>query len=427
MQIEIANKYKPLFKLLRDDYKEVDTVIITGGRGSGKSWVVALWSVIALVQYSFNILYTRYTNLSIIDSVKPEISDKVELLGLNAVVTDTITNISYKDSRISFKGIKTGSSQQTANLKGLSGFNVFVCDEAEELPDYKTFKKIFYSIRSNTKRNINILILNPTTKDNWIHKTFFEDMGIEGGHNGIKENVLYIHTSYLDIGVDKLAPNIVADYERMKANNPSEYESIVLGGWVEDKEGVLLQRSQLNFSTIPADAPNIAYRFAIGDPADKGGDKFSTVFVDILTHGNSIKAYIRDVLHNTHGIEANSTRIVDRVNTHNIEHVIFETNGVGLAAYITVKKMLNENKKITAYTSHVDKETRILSNYEFIRDFFIFDEKYRDNPEYNAFMSDLCNYSAEKEGRSENKHRMDAIDVLSAASGVIKLKYKNIL
>ena len=34
-------------------------------------------------------------------------------------------------------------------------------DEAEEIPDYETFKKVFYSIRSEQKRNLTILILVP--------------------------------------------------------------------------------------------------------------------------------------------------------------------------------------------------------------------------------------------------------------------------
>ena len=143
-EIDISKKYKPLFRLLTSDLPEIDTVIMTGGRASGKSFVVSLFNLIALVEHDWNVLYTRYTNMSIVDSIKPEVSDKIELLNYENKVNDTQKQIEKGNNRIAFKGIKTGSKIQTANLKSLSGFNCFVVDEAEELPDYETFKKVFY-------------------------------------------------------------------------------------------------------------------------------------------------------------------------------------------------------------------------------------------------------------------------------------------
>ena len=194
-ELEISGKFRPLFRLLDMDYKsDVDTVIMTGGRYSLKSSTVSIFSLLAMVQYKWNVLYTRYTNMSITDSVKPEVSDKIEALGYQDIISDTQNHIECNGNRIAFKGIKTGSSVQTANLKSLSGFNCFIVDEAEEIPDYETFKKVFYSIRSETKRNLTILILNPTVKDHWIFREFFEKKGLEGGENTVRDNVRYIHT-----------------------------------------------------------------------------------------------------------------------------------------------------------------------------------------------------------------------------------------
>ena len=246
---------------------------MTGGRYSLKSYSAAIFSLSALYSEQWNVLYCRYTNMSIVDSVKPEVSDKIELLGLQSYVTDTQNHIECNGNRIAFKGIKTGSSIQTANLKSLSGFNCFIVDEAEEIPDYETFKKVFYSIRSETKRNLTILILNPATRDHWIFSEFFEKRGLEGGENCIKENVMYIHTSYLDADRERMPKNILADYERLKIESPTQYENIVLGGWVQEPEGVLLPKSKLHFAKMDNIHP--IYSFAVGDPADTGGDKFS--------------------------------------------------------------------------------------------------------------------------------------------------------
>jgi len=237
MAIKYSKKYKPLFELLTGLHPEVDTVILTGGRGSAKSHAISTFSLTGLVDYEWNVLYTRFTNVSIIDSIKPEVDGKIELLGFDGIVNSTNTHIEYGDNRIAFKGIKTGSKMQTANLKSLSGFNCFIVDEAEELPDYETYEKVFLSIRSNEKRNITILILNPSSVHHWIYREFFSGRNVAGGSNTIAENVMYIHTSYLDVPREYLADNIVSYYIQLKQKDEKKYEAVVMGGWTEAVEG----------------------------------------------------------------------------------------------------------------------------------------------------------------------------------------------
>ena len=246
MNIKFSKKYQNLFKLLTNEFQEVDTVVITGGRSSAKSFVVAIFSLLGLVEYRWNVLYTRFTNISITDSVKPEVDGKIELLNYQNKVISTNTHIEYNGNRIAFKGIKTGSKQQTANLKSLSGFNVFVVDEAEELPDYETFEKVFLSIRSKEKRNLTILLLNPASIHHWIYKYFFIGKRIKAGFNGVKGNVMYIHTSYLDVPPEYIADNIKAYYKELKLTNEKKYNEVVMGGWLDSKEN----RIYKGFGTI---------------------------------------------------------------------------------------------------------------------------------------------------------------------------------
>jgi PBSX family phage terminase large subunit len=361
---------------------------------------------------------------SIIDSVKPEVSDKVELLGWNDEVNDIATHIEKGAARIAFKGIKTGSKQQTANLKSLTGFNCFVIDEAEELPDLKTFKKVFYSIRSVVNRNLNILILNPTTKEHWIFEEYFEKKGLRGGENCVINNVLYIHTSYLDVDPEFIPPNIVKDYNRLKIDNPDEYDNIVNGGWIESPEGCLLPRTSLKFgdiSKIPDES--IVFRFSIADPADTGGDKFSIPFIHVAVIDDSLTCFVKDVIHSTAGIEANTERTLEKINEHFIEQLFYESNGVGLAAILLIKKRLSQHRKLTHFVSSINKDVRILSHFEFVKKYFVFDINYKEKDEYNRFMSDVFSYTT----NSENKHRKDAIDILCSAANVLKIKYKQFL
>lgn len=189
-------------------------------------------------------------------------------------------------------------------------------------------------------------------------------------------------------------------------------------------EGLLLPISELNFAdmnNIPIEC--IQFSFSVGDPADKGGDKYSMPFLQVVIYENKFQVYVRDVIHNKDGIEVNTNRIIDKIKENNTEKVLIEVNGVGLAAVINLKNNLTGHTEIAPFTSTEEKEVRILSNYEFIKKYFVFDINYKENKEYNSFISDLSSYL--KEG--ENKHRKDAIDVLCSAAKALKAKYRTFL
>ena len=78
------------------------------------------------------------------------------------VTKDEITNL-HTGSKILFRGIKTSSGLQTANLKSLQGLTTWVMDEAVELTDEETFDKIDMSVRQRGIDIRVILILNHTT------------------------------------------------------------------------------------------------------------------------------------------------------------------------------------------------------------------------------------------------------------------------
>ena len=114
--------------------------------------------------------------------------EKLEMLNIDEfanVQNDRIT-FNHNDGKIVFKGIKTSSGNQTAKLKSLKNFSCFILDEAEEENDEASFDKINLSIRAKDVENIVIIILNPTTKQHWIYKRFFESTGVQPGWNGVK-------------------------------------------------------------------------------------------------------------------------------------------------------------------------------------------------------------------------------------------------
>lgn len=258
MKIEISEKYEPLFNIP----KGVDTIIITGGRLSQKSFAVGSAICYHTAINNHRVLYTRYALSSAEDSIIPEFNEKIELLGFEDYFDVTKNRISVKHNKgkIVFKGIKTSSGNQTASLKSLKDFSMFVLEEAEEHPSFEDWDKVKKSIRSFDIQNVSILVLNPTTKEHWVYQKFFEENGISEGFNGIKNNVLYIHTSYLDIPRKFIADNIYNEFEEKRKdyeyylsldkierelvekrifNNYKYYKHTILGGWLDKAEGVI--------------------------------------------------------------------------------------------------------------------------------------------------------------------------------------------
>lgn len=221
--------------------------VISGGRGSGKSFSVNSFLLLLTYESNHVILFTRYTLTSAHVSIIPEFIEKIETANLQSdfyITKDEIINLKT-GSKILFKGIKTSSGTQTANLKSLSGVTTFVLDEAEELTDEDVFDKIDLSIRHKTKQNRVILILNPSTKEHFIYKKFFESKGVEAGSNLIKGDTTYIHTTYLD-NIENLSESFINQVNYIKDNNPDKYKHAILGGWLNKAEGVIFNNWRID-------------------------------------------------------------------------------------------------------------------------------------------------------------------------------------
>ena len=220
--------------------------IYTGGRGSGKSYAVAGALVYLSLTPNQTILFTRYTLRSAAISIIPEFKEKLEemeIMHLFKITKDEIINIA-NGSKILFRGLKTSSGDQTANLKSLTGITCWVMDEAEELTDESIFDKIDFSVRQKGVDNRIVLILNPTTKEHWIYERFFESKGIQAGSSLTKGDVTYMHSTYED-NIEHLSKSYLAQIQLMKVNRPNKYKHQILGGWLDKAEGVIFSNWKL--------------------------------------------------------------------------------------------------------------------------------------------------------------------------------------
>jgi len=235
--LKINEKFKPLIT------SDCRYFIVTGGRGSAKSFTTSAILTGLTYERGHRILFTRYTLTSAHLSIIPEFVEKIELFNSNDDFYITTKDIQNKltGNEILFRGIKTSSGNQTANLKSLQGITTWTNDESEELDNEDTFDTIDLSIRQKGIKNRIILILNPTTKEHWIYKRFFQNKGVKEGFNGEKDDVCYIHTTYKD-NEENLSKSFLKQVERIRLENPNKYKHKILGGWLDKAEGVVFDR-----------------------------------------------------------------------------------------------------------------------------------------------------------------------------------------
>lgn len=314
--IKFSEKYEPLFYLLdakkeyengNEKYKEeagVDIVLISGGRDSGKTFGAGVMIATAADSYNHRVLYTRYTMSSTNNSITRALDNRMELLQ----ITDNFNfaNNDYKSKRgkglISLTGQKTSSGEQTAKLKSIEDYSIFVTEEGEELTSYEEWEKIKRSIRANDVQSLSMIIFNPPTKDHWIYTQFYQ--GVPDGFNGIIGNIMYIHTTYQDNGKENMAPHNWNEYERLRlvyeywlANQTTtdkkiikeakNYKNTVLGAFRDIAEGVIFdyEIGAFNPDRLPT---TFGMDFGFTDPI---------TLVEVALDKKRMKAYLKLHLH----------------------------------------------------------------------------------------------------------------------------------
>lgn len=253
-----SDKYEPLFALLNDDRETIErlglqgvrVIVVQGGRGSGKSHAVATGICCSTYADGYNVLFTRYTMVAAEVSIVPEFAEKIDILGRGgdfevkrADIVNTVTG-----GQVLFRGLMQSSKNQVARLKSIHNVKVWVLDEAQELTSKNLYDTIDLSVRTTGARNLIIVVFNPTDVDHWLYAEFYERRGVDEDFCGVKGDVLYIHTDYLD-NVANLSESFLARAERMKAEDPERFDNIFLGHFLKRLQGLIFP----GWQEIPAD------------------------------------------------------------------------------------------------------------------------------------------------------------------------------
>jgi phage terminase large subunit len=258
--IKTQEIYNPLYLLLG----KIMIFLVTGGRGSGKSFNASTAVQRFTYKKGHKILYTRYTMSSAEISVIPEFQEKIDADHHTKDFRTTSRKVVNRrtKSEVLFRGIKTSSGNQTAKLKSIHGITGFVVDEAEEWVSEEDFEKIALSIRELNAKNFIIIIMNPADSNHWVYKRFIENTHKIEYYDGVPvqisthPNVCHIHTTYLD-NLDHLSPQFIEEVQRMKEENPERYAHVVIGRWADVAEGAVFKKWGI-VKEFPAYAKKVA-------------------------------------------------------------------------------------------------------------------------------------------------------------------------
>ncbi len=376
---------------------------MTGGRGSGKSFASSLYCAKTLVKPDYRILYTRYTLTSAHISIIPEFMQKIHLIGHTPIFSATLNSVknNRNGSEILFKGIKSGSGTQTANLKSLNGVNCWVLDEAEELDDEKTFNTIDLSIRDTRHRNLIILAMNPSYKSHWIYQRFFKNIPNE--FNGVENNITYIHTSYLD-NLRNLSEDYIQLAKNLKETNLLEYNRIWMGHWAEQVEGALwkynvIEDNRLDNSNKLPDFDRVILAI---DPAVTSKENSDSTGIVTVARGTDGHYYVlSDLTCKTTPLDWANIAIKEYYN-RKCDRIVAEVNQGGDLVENTLR---NVNKSISYRSVHATRG-KILRAEPIAA---LYEQKlvHHVGREFNNLETEMITFTGKSNDRSPN--RLDAL------------------
>jgi phage terminase large subunit len=354
--------YIPLYEN-RDKF----IILATGGRGSAKSFNISTFIERLSYEDGHKILYCRYTMSSAALSIIPEFIEKIELDGALGVFDVTQKDIVNKisGSAVMFRGIKTSSGNQTANLKSIQGLTTFVCDEGEEWVSEDDFEKLVLSIRKKGIQNRVIIVMNPSDVNHFIYRKYIKNthklIDVDGVQVQISThpNVLHIHTTYLD-NIEHLSRQFLNEIAEIKQANEKKYAHVVIGKWADVVEGAVFKKW-----VVVESIPDYVTKRGLG--LDFGFTNDPTAIIECAT--NDTDLYLNEICYKTH---MSTSAIIAELNKFDLKvmaesadpRLVQDIANAGINIYPVnkgsvkgISSILAGLDKMQEYTIHVTKNS----------------------------------------------------------------------
>ena len=374
-EIIIPDDYLPLFNGQTSAASRKRYVIITGGRGSTKSFSCGTIQLVTLRDYERErILALRWTMTSTEISIIPEFTEKLEILGWEDEFKINRRDIKHMGTKsdILFRGIKTGAGNQTANLKSIPNVTKVFIEEAEEIVDESIFNKIDLSVRSVKAQLKIVFILNPTTREHWMYERWFENTHRIEYFDGVPvqmsthPDVHHIHMTYLD-NLDNLDPLLVEQIQELREREMAagnletgRYAREIIGSWRDKAEGVIFE----NWEEGEMDE-SLPYMYGL----DFGFFPDPSALIEVAINTKKKLLYLREGFYRTGmsaedlivGVKARIRHPNDLVACDHDKRLIVALQDAGINAEMAIKKFIKDDIiEIQDYKLIVDPDSHKL-------------------------------------------------------------------
>lgn len=293
-----------------------------GGRGSGKSFAITDYCLRITYDTGRVIIFLRYTMIAASISIIPEFVAAMEREGVEDHFTITgseITN-NLTGSKIIFKGVKTSSLNQTANLKSIQGLTDVIYDEFEEHPDKETFDKLDESIREVGVKNTIVLSSNALHKKSWQYLEFFESTGL------YYDMTEHIRTNYLEHNIQNLSESWLKKVNKVKEVDPAKYARDFAGEHYDDIEGALWRSDMIQ---RVEEAPQMKKIVVAIDPAVTNKEESDETGIIVVGIGYDNKYYVISDKSGKYSPREWAYKACQEYDFHSADYIVGEVNQGG--------------------------------------------------------------------------------------------------
>lgn len=294
--------------------------IFYGGSGSGKSHFVATLLLLkALKKERFRCMYVRKYERSVRDSQFALFQDLISTLGLSSLFDVNRTDMHIRCTLTGNSLLPAGLDDihKVRSVPGISAIWIEEVIDRRGSISERDFHELNRRLRADGVANHIFMTFNPIVRQSWVHKLFFEQE---------RDDTFILKTTHEDNLF--LPPDFRLQLERLKSEDPEEYEVFARGEWGSlDDEALFLFKEEAVLS-LRTNADFIAdgTKYITADLAFEGTDKtvvmvwsgWKVIDIKVLDHSDA-----RQIVSAIRGLAA----------TYQIpqSRVAFDAGGVGTA------------------------------------------------------------------------------------------------
>lgn len=266
----------------------VRNYVLYGGRASSKTYHTAGFCVFLAARYRVKFLCVRQFQARIEESVKTVIEEAIYAEGMQDEFKITDDDIIHRRTGSTFRFL--GIRRNLREIKGIAGIDVLWIEEAEDLQP-EQWEILEPTIREESSRVF--IVFNPRLANDFVWKKFV----VDPPQDTLVRKINYDENPYLSATMRRVI-------DRVRADDPEDYQHIYLGVPRDDDDHVVIKRSwimaaldaHLALGITPAGEHRIGF-----DVADAGADKCAMIAAHgpLVTHAEEWKAREDELLKST--------------------------------------------------------------------------------------------------------------------------------